>query len=93
MLDIFLNSLNTCAAILVYFRCLGYCLGVGFGCGKVCVGYGLQEELGFMLEVLGLREDALIQYDELDAMFDQFVENHANGGQFDLLSLKDKVKY
>ena len=40
-----------------------------------------QEELGFMLEVLGLREDALIQYDELDAMFDQFVENHASGGE------------
>ncbi|BFZ24932.1 hypothetical protein BsWGS_27970 [Bradybaena similaris] len=38
-----------------------------------------QEELAFMLEMLGLKEDALIQYDELDAMFDQFVENFANG--------------
>ena len=33
-----------------------------------------------MFEMLGLKEDALIQYDELDAMFDQFVENFANGG-------------
>lgn len=41
--------------------------------------FAVQEELGFMLEVLGLKEDALIQYDELDAMFDQFVENHASG--------------
>ena len=46
----------------------------------LCVIVHFQEELGFMLEVLGLREDALIQYDELDAMFDQFVENHASGG-------------
>ncbi|KAL8586605.1 hypothetical protein ACOMHN_040113 [Nucella lapillus] len=44
--------------------------------------FAVQEELGFMLEVLGLREDALIQYDELDAMFDQFVENHAGGGKY-----------
>lgn len=41
--------------------------------------FAVQEELGFMLEILGLREDALIQYDELDAMFDQFVANHASG--------------
>ncbi|XP_055890053.1 trafficking protein particle complex subunit 10-like [Biomphalaria glabrata] len=38
-----------------------------------------QEELAFMLEMLGLKEDALIQYDELDATFDQFIENFANG--------------
>ncbi|ESO89314.1 hypothetical protein LOTGIDRAFT_106362, partial [Lottia gigantea] len=38
-----------------------------------------QEELAFMFEMLGLYEDALIQYDELDALFTQFVENHANG--------------
>ncbi|GFR71067.1 trafficking protein particle complex subunit 10-like [Elysia marginata] len=37
------------------------------------------EELAFMFEMLGLKEDALIQYDELDAMFDQFVENFASG--------------
>ena len=33
-----------------------------------------------MLEMLGVWEDALVQYDELDAMFAQFVENHAAGG-------------
>ncbi|PVD28442.1 hypothetical protein C0Q70_11030 [Pomacea canaliculata] len=44
--------------------------------------FSVQEELGFMLEILGLKDDALIQYDELEAMFDQFVENHANGGIF-----------
>ncbi|KAK6170462.1 hypothetical protein SNE40_018849 [Patella caerulea] len=38
-----------------------------------------QEELAFMFEMLGLFEDALIQYDELDALFTQFVENHASG--------------
>ncbi|KAK7107426.1 trafficking protein particle complex subunit 10-like [Littorina saxatilis] len=48
--------------------------------------FSVQEELGFMLEVLGLREDALIQYDELDAMFDQFVENHASGAPVTWLS-------
>lgn len=45
----------------------------------------LQEELAFMLEILGLKEDALIQYDELDAMFDQFIENHANGSRYSYL--------
>ncbi|XP_041353835.1 trafficking protein particle complex subunit 10-like isoform X2 [Gigantopelta aegis] len=39
----------------------------------------VQEELAFMLEMLGVWEDALVQYDELDAMFAQFVENHAAG--------------
>ena len=34
-----------------------------------------------MFEMLGLKEDALIQYDELDAMFDQSVENFASGGK------------
>jgi len=35
----------------------------------ICV----QEELAFMFEMLGLYDDALIQYDELDALFTQFV--------------------
>ncbi|KAH3737359.1 hypothetical protein DPMN_043942 [Dreissena polymorpha] len=39
----------------------------------------VQEELGFMFEMLGLYDDALIQYDELDALFTQFVVNHASG--------------
>ncbi|KAL3882131.1 hypothetical protein ACJMK2_028502 [Sinanodonta woodiana] len=39
----------------------------------------VQEELGFMFEMMGLYDDALIQYDELDALFTQFVLNHASG--------------
>ena len=34
-----------------------------------------------MFEMLGLFDDALIQYDELDALFTQFVLNHASGGK------------
>ena len=30
--------------------------------------------------MLGLCEDALVQYDELDALFTQFILNHAAGG-------------
>ena len=41
----------------------------------------LQEELAFMFEMLGLFEDAMVQYDELDALFTQFVLNHAAGGK------------
>jgi len=35
-----------------------------------------------MYKMLGLYEDALVQYDELDALFTQFVLNHAAGGEF-----------
>lgn len=35
----------------------------------------LQEQLAFVLEMLGLYEEALVQYDELDALFSQFVLN------------------
>lgn len=34
-----------------------------------------QEELAFVLEMLGLFDEALVQYDELDALFTQFVLN------------------
>ena len=34
-----------------------------------------------MYEMLGLYEDSLVQYDELDALFTQFVLNHAAGGE------------
>lgn len=40
-----------------------------------CHYFLLQEELAFVLEVLGLYDEALIQYDELDALFTQFVLN------------------
>lgn len=39
----------------------------------------LQEELAFVLEMLGLHSEALIQYDELDAMFSQFILNSMFG--------------
>lgn len=39
----------------------------------------LQEQLAFVLEMLGLHSEALIQYDELDAMFSQFVLNSVFG--------------
>lgn len=35
-----------------------------------------------MYEMLGLYEDALVQYDELDALFTQFVLNFAVGGKY-----------
>ncbi|BES93279.1 Foie gras liver health family 1 [Nesidiocoris tenuis] len=35
----------------------------------------LQEELAFVLEMLGVYEEALVQYDELDALFTQFILN------------------
>ncbi|XP_077541219.1 trafficking protein particle complex subunit 10-like [Haemaphysalis longicornis] len=38
----------------------------------------LQEELAFVLEALGLYEEALVQYDELDALFTQVVINSAS---------------
>lgn len=34
-----------------------------------------------MYEMLGLYEDALVQYDELDALFTQFVLNFSVGGK------------
>ena len=49
-----------------------------------------------MYKMLGLYEDALVQYDELDALFTQFVLNHAAGGELCVLvfvgSLIDDVR-
>lgn len=42
----------------------------------------LQEELAFMYEMLGLFEDALIQYDELDALFTQYILFFAAGSMY-----------
>lgn len=47
----------------------------------ICVDH-IQEELAFMYEMLGLYEDALVQYDELDALFTQFILNRAAGGRW-----------
>ncbi|KAK3926180.1 Trafficking protein particle complex subunit 10 [Frankliniella fusca] len=44
-----------------------------------CKYFLLQEELAFVLEMLGLFEEALVQYDELDALFTQFVLNYSVG--------------
>ena len=41
----------------------------------------LQEELAFVLEMLGLNADALVQYDEQDAMFNLFILNSMYGDQ------------
>jgi hypothetical protein len=43
--------------------------------------FHLQEEMAFVLEMLGLYEEALVQYDELDALFTQFVLNSNVGGK------------
>ena len=40
-----------------------------------CQYFLLQEELAFVYETMGLHEESLIQYDELDALFTQFVLN------------------
>lgn len=40
-----------------------------------CKYFILQEQLAFVLEMLSLYEEALVQYDELDALFTQFVLN------------------
>lgn len=44
-----------------------------------CNYFLMQEELALVLEMLGLYEEALIQYDELDALFTQFVLNSTKG--------------
>lgn len=40
-----------------------------------------QEELAFVFEMLQQFEDALVQYDELDALFSQYVVNFGAGGE------------
>lgn len=49
-------------------------------CIFVCV-CDLQEELAFVFEMLQQFEDALVQYDELDALFTQYVLNFGAGGE------------
>lgn len=41
----------------------------------------LKEELAFVFEMLQQFEDALVQYDELDALFSQYVVNFGAGGK------------
>ncbi|VVC37154.1 Hypothetical protein CINCED_3A025042 [Cinara cedri] len=44
-----------------------------------CKYFLYQEELAFALQMLGLHDEALVQYDELDAMFTQFILNSPVG--------------
>lgn len=52
-----------------------------------------QEELAFALQMLGLYDEALVQYDELDALFTQFVLNSNVGGMVILLQISNKNIY
>ena len=38
--------------------------------------------MAFVLEMLGIYDEALVQYDELDALFTQFILNSNLGGLF-----------
>ena len=40
-----------------------------------CDYFLLQEELAFVYQMLGVYDEALVQYDELDALFTQFILN------------------
>jgi hypothetical protein len=46
-----------------------------------CDYFLLQEELAFVYEMLGQFDEALVQYDELDALFTQFVLNSHFAGK------------
>uniref|UniRef100_A0A8P4G040 TRAPPC10/Trs130 N-terminal domain-containing protein n=1 Tax=Dicentrarchus labrax TaxID=13489 RepID=A0A8P4G040_DICLA len=46
-----------------------------------CEYFMVQEELAFVFEMLQQFEDALVQYDELDALFTQYVLNFGAGGK------------
>ncbi len=52
-----------------------------------CNYFLLQEQMAFVFESLGLHDEALVQYDELDALFTQFVLNSAVAGRLHLQSL------
>jgi hypothetical protein len=51
-----------------------------------CDYFLLQEELAFVYEMLGQFDEALVQYDELDALFTQFVLNSHFAGTVFILS-------
>lgn len=58
--------------------------GITFCVLQMCVFMCLivQEELAFVFEMLQQFEDALVQYDELDALFTQYVLNFGAGGTY-----------
>ncbi|XP_053659885.1 trafficking protein particle complex subunit 10 [Anopheles marshallii] len=53
----------------------------------------LQEQLAFVLEMLGQYPEALVQYDELDAMFSQFILNSVFGEKQKWLHIFDQPLY
>ncbi|XP_053670103.1 trafficking protein particle complex subunit 10 [Anopheles nili] len=53
----------------------------------------LQEQLAFVLEMLGQYPEALVQYDELDAMFSQFILNSVFGEKQKWLLIFDQPLY
>ena len=54
-----------------------------------CDYFLLQEELAFVYELLGVYDEALVQYDELDALFTQFVLNsNISGKSYSLYSIR-----
>ncbi|XP_058822162.1 trafficking protein particle complex subunit 10 [Topomyia yanbarensis] len=53
----------------------------------------LQEQLAFVLEMLGQYSEALVQYDELDALFSQFILNSVYGEKQKWLNIFDQPLY
>jgi len=47
--------------------------------------------LAFALQMLGLYDEALVQYDELDALFTQFVLNSNVGGMIVLCNTESET--
>ena len=58
-----------------------------------CDYFLLQEELAFTYEMLGVYDEALVQYDELDALFPQFVLSSNVGGKKSFKSELSVVGY
>jgi hypothetical protein len=57
-----------------------------------CDYFLLQEELAFVYEMLGQFDEALVQYDELDALFTQFVLNsHFAGNSIHFILYYEEV--
>lgn len=49
--------------------------------------------MAFALEMLGLHDEALVQYDELDAMFTQFILNSQVGSNLLFSAFKNYCKH
>ena len=58
---------------------------------RFCVNVFLQEELAFTFQLLQQHEEALVQYDELDALFSQFIINTHAGGTVCLIIIRSNI--